>query len=67
MADFDRPHQTYVQRVMNKHKIDKAIRQAKGLRKFDPAIRRMWERVLKKSKKRDETKNRTRSGLLNVR
>ena len=42
----------YIVRVMHLHEIDKAIGQVKGPREYDPAIRKMWERVRKSG--RDE-------------
>jgi len=44
---FDR-HRGQMRKLMDKHKIDKAIRSAIGERQFDKRIRAIWDRVLKR-------------------
>ena len=46
MVDAYQKCKPYIVRVMNLHEIDKAIRLVKGPRDFDPAIRRVWDRLL---------------------
>ena len=43
---FDR-YRGYIQTVMNKHEIYKAISGVVGERQFDKRIRKIWDRVLK--------------------
>lgn len=39
---------SYADRILNHHKIEKAIRHAIGVRDFDKRIKKIWERVLSK-------------------
>ena len=48
MTDFSQAEKAYFVRMMNQHEIDKAIRLTKGPRHFDPLIRKIWDRLLKK-------------------
>lgn len=48
MKDFYHRDQPFIQRVMNQHEIDKAILHVRGPRDFNPSIRKIWDRLLKK-------------------
>ena len=43
---FDR-YRGYMQTVMNKHEIEKAIRNVIGERQFDKRISKIWDRIIK--------------------
>ncbi|MBN2377684.1 MAG: hypothetical protein JXD22_14900 [Sedimentisphaerales bacterium] len=66
MADFYHMDQPFIQRVMNQHEIDRAIRQAKGPRDFDPSIKKIWDRLLKKPTRRRETKKQNSRSFYDV-
>ena len=56
MIDSYQASRPYIVRVMHLHEIDKAIGQVKSPREYDPAIRKIWERVIKGTRERSKTK-----------
>ena len=56
MIDSYQATRPYIVRVMHLHEIDKAIGQVKSPRNFDPAIRKIWDRVIKRPTRHSKIK-----------